>query len=724
MAQKKILVIESDDGFFNEIASMFQAYDVEIRREVDGKNAQEQAFEFQPDLVLLCVELPKMSGYSICTKFKKDKKLKNIPMIIMSAEATEDTFEQHRKLKAHAEDYIIKPFSPEQLLGRVQALLPLDPRADAGEDELITLDDDEAIAIDEELPGEQDAVDALGEDESLDLATEDSTVIMQSPLEKSSEVAPAGDDLEKFDDVFAGLEDDSAPPPSADEAKPVDVAEDELAQIDDVLGGFDEEPAPVEEGTGGDETLDLSALDGLGSPGEPEVPTETGRKAAAMSPERPAAPIDDAMDLEPESLIDPASSNEADAFLSPDTGDVAPVLSEADTLLTLEEEAASEALAAVSPAPQPLPPVPPAPQPPAQPAAPLAEAPVPEMEPQPVAAPAPPPAPAVAAGPSPEQEAENRKLREQVRALEAKIVEIQDGFAKREAEFAGIRTKTTSRDKELLALKTQINAKDREILDLKEEINRRDQEVLDAQEKVGEREQQIASLREELTRRDQKILDLNNRLDTLTREKKDLETQHQALMADWDERYSRDTAELEHRISVAEEEHQRALQEAQASVEAAKDQVARLQSDMEDTKQRHADEVYGLRTRYRNEIEKLQQEMNELRKQLEDTRAALDQERAAHQKTQEEAARLPGLQSDLERARGTIEALEQQIEGLKKDLADHEERVVKAFQKIKGDEKIKERARKAVEIALTLLSDQISAEGMPEKENVPDEARR
>lgn len=722
MAQKKILVIESDDGFFNEIASMFRAFDVEIRREVDGKTAQEQANDFQPDLVLLCVELPKMSGYSICTKFKKDKKLKNIPMVIMSAEATEDTFEQHRKLKAHAEEYIIKPFTQEQLLGKVQALLLLDPRADAGEEELITLDDDEAIAIDEDLPGGQDAVDALGEDESLDFATEDSTVIMQSPLEKSSEVAPAGDDLEKFDDVFAGLEDDAAPPPSADEAKPVDVAEEELAQIDDVLGGLDEEPVPVEEGTGGDESLDLSALDGLGSPGEPEIPTETGRQAAAVPPEHPATPIEDAMDLAPESLADPAGSKEADAFVSPDTGDVAPALSEADTLLTLEEEAAPEAPAEESPAPQPLPPVPPLPQPAEQPAPPPAAAPV--MEAQPAAAPPAPAAPAVSAGPSAEQEEENRKLREQVRALEAKIVELQDDFAKREAEFAGIRTKGTSRDKELLALKTQINAKDREILDLKEEINRRDQEVLDAQEKVGEREQQIASLREELSRRDQKILDLNNRLDSLTREKKDLETQHQALMADWDERYSRDTAELEHRISVAAEEHQRALQEVQASMEAAKDQVARLQNEMEDTKQRHADEVYGLRTRYRNEIDKLQQEMNEVRKQLEDTRAALEQERGAHQKTREDAARLPGLQADLERARGTIEALEQQIAGLKKDLADHEERVVKAFQKIKGDEKIKERARKAVEIALTLLSDQISAEGMSEKENVPDEARR
>jgi chromosome segregation ATPase len=466
-----------------------------------------------------------------------------------------------------------------------------------------------------------------------------------------------------------------------------------------------------------DESLDLSALDGLGSAGEPEVPTETGRQAASAAPAQPEG-ASSVSELLPET----GAVDAGDPFVSPDTGDVDQVLSDADAILSLEEEPAAS-----PPAPQPSPPqpaVPPAivaPAPvevPAEVPAPPSPAPQPPPAPEPVSA----PAVAAPAGPSPEQEEENRKLREQVRSLEARIVEIQEDFAKREAELAGIRTKTTSRDKELLALKTQINAKDREILDLKEEINRRDQEVLDAQEKVGERDAQIASLREDLTRRDQKILDLSNRLDSLAREKKDLETQHQALMADWDERYSRDTAELEHRIQLAAEEHQQKLQEAQANVDAARDQAARLKSEMEDLKQRHGDEVYGLRTRYKNEIDKLQQEMNDLRQQLESTRASLQQEQAEHQKTRGEASRLPGLQAELERSRGTIDALEQQIAGLKKDLADHEDRVVKAYQKIKGDEKIKERARKAVEIALTLLSDQIATEGRAEEDSPSGEA--
>src|SRR4029079_8520168 len=77
-----------------------------------------------PDLVLLCVE-PKNVGYAICNKLKKNNAWKNTPIVLMSAEATEESFAQHKKLKTHADEYLIKPFAMDALLGKVDQLIGL-----------------------------------------------------------------------------------------------------------------------------------------------------------------------------------------------------------------------------------------------------------------------------------------------------------------------------------------------------------------------------------------------------------------------------------------------------------------------------------------------------------------------------------------------------------------------------------------------------------------------
>src|SRR5690242_6499592 len=107
---KTVLLIESDSAFAKEMATAIEARGLVARVAGDGRDGLELARAERPDVVVLCVELPKMSGYSVCQKFKKDDALRQIPLVLVSAEATRDTFEQHRKLKAHADDYLLKPF--------------------------------------------------------------------------------------------------------------------------------------------------------------------------------------------------------------------------------------------------------------------------------------------------------------------------------------------------------------------------------------------------------------------------------------------------------------------------------------------------------------------------------------------------------------------------------------------------------------------------------------
>jgi CheY-like chemotaxis protein len=138
--QKNVLLIESDTNFARAMSSALESRGFGVRTSSDGKEGFELARALHPDCVVLCVELPGLSGYSWCNRLKKDGALKGIPLVITSSEATPETFDQHRKLKTRAEDYLLKPFPPETLVDRVGALVGM-PEAGSGDEELVTLDD-------------------------------------------------------------------------------------------------------------------------------------------------------------------------------------------------------------------------------------------------------------------------------------------------------------------------------------------------------------------------------------------------------------------------------------------------------------------------------------------------------------------------------------------------------------------------------------------------------
>ena len=138
--QKNVLLIENDTAFARAMSKALESQGYGVRTSPDGKEGFELARALHPDCVVLCVELPGLSGYSWCNRLKKDGDLKSIPLVITSSEATPETFDQHRKLKTRAEDYLLKPFPPETLVERVTALVGL-PEASPQDDQLVTLDD-------------------------------------------------------------------------------------------------------------------------------------------------------------------------------------------------------------------------------------------------------------------------------------------------------------------------------------------------------------------------------------------------------------------------------------------------------------------------------------------------------------------------------------------------------------------------------------------------------
>src|ERR1700722_926231 len=122
----KVLVFESDIVFAGELRSELGSLGCTITVVDDGNVGLQQAASEKPDLILLSIELPRMNGFSVCNKLKKDPNLKDVPLIIMSSESSDETFEQHKKLRTRAEDYVHKPVAFGELLQHIRAFIPLE----------------------------------------------------------------------------------------------------------------------------------------------------------------------------------------------------------------------------------------------------------------------------------------------------------------------------------------------------------------------------------------------------------------------------------------------------------------------------------------------------------------------------------------------------------------------------------------------------------------------
>jgi len=117
-----VLLIADDD---EDILTLVQlrlsrsGYEVVVAR--DGEEALRLAREKQPDLAVLDWMMPKASGLEVLRAIRADAELRDIPVVLLTARASEADIEEG--LAAGADDYIAKPFSPQELAARIQVIL-------------------------------------------------------------------------------------------------------------------------------------------------------------------------------------------------------------------------------------------------------------------------------------------------------------------------------------------------------------------------------------------------------------------------------------------------------------------------------------------------------------------------------------------------------------------------------------------------------------------------
>lgn len=149
---EKILIVDDEPAIIDLLSSDLSEEGYQIETATDGQTAIDKAKSFSPDLIMLDVMLPTMSGYDVCRKINE---FMNVPIILVTAKS--DIVDKIIGLELGADDYLTKPFDGREMLARVKAHLRRRQKVDSEslEDEkiikngpLIIVPDERKVSVD------------------------------------------------------------------------------------------------------------------------------------------------------------------------------------------------------------------------------------------------------------------------------------------------------------------------------------------------------------------------------------------------------------------------------------------------------------------------------------------------------------------------------------------------------------------------------------------------
>ncbi len=143
MRQATVLVVDDEEYIRDLVSSAFRIAGFDVRTAGDGQSALDDVIDRRPDLVVLDVGLPGIDGFEVCRRLRAEGD--DTPVLFLTArDAAEDRVSGFTK---GGDDYVTKPFSLEELVGRVRAILRRSGRVDPGQGNLLSYVD---LEIDED----------------------------------------------------------------------------------------------------------------------------------------------------------------------------------------------------------------------------------------------------------------------------------------------------------------------------------------------------------------------------------------------------------------------------------------------------------------------------------------------------------------------------------------------------------------------------------------------
>lgn len=118
MDKNVVLIVDDDENICEVIKMYVESAGYEVQVANDGKSAETTFLEYKPDLVILDIMLPNIDGIDVLKWIRKDYET---PVIMLTAKG--ETFDKVLGLELGADDYIVKPFEPKEMLARIKAVL-------------------------------------------------------------------------------------------------------------------------------------------------------------------------------------------------------------------------------------------------------------------------------------------------------------------------------------------------------------------------------------------------------------------------------------------------------------------------------------------------------------------------------------------------------------------------------------------------------------------------
>jgi len=202
MADRIALCIEPDAETAAQIRKLLEPRGFEVKSIPNGDEAMEWGRANPPAIIILSVE-PRKIGYAISNKLRRSPTLRDVPLVLISAEETLATFEQHKKLKSRANEYLLKPLDPEVFIEKVTALAG--EGGDGDDEEIHELDADSDIVL-----ADDDDVAIVSSEEDDD---EDRTLLAGETRESREAQKQAAGDKAPHDTAAHELEAGEGTPP-------------------------------------------------------------------------------------------------------------------------------------------------------------------------------------------------------------------------------------------------------------------------------------------------------------------------------------------------------------------------------------------------------------------------------------------------------------------------------------------------------------------------------
>lgn len=125
--EKKILIVDDEPhirALLEQTLEDFEDEDVEILTATNGEEGLESIEEEHPNLVFLDVMMPKMNGFDVCRKVKKELQFDDVYVVMLTAKGQE--FDKKKGLEVGADTYMTKPFDPDAIIEKAEEVLGIE----------------------------------------------------------------------------------------------------------------------------------------------------------------------------------------------------------------------------------------------------------------------------------------------------------------------------------------------------------------------------------------------------------------------------------------------------------------------------------------------------------------------------------------------------------------------------------------------------------------------